>query len=875
MKAFKYWGIILMTFGLSACTNDDFRDGIDEGLKTFTSFTATIGEPANTRLSMGDVQDGKRSVWWDGKDEIVVFSDVDPELKIFWAIDVDGNKATFGGNDKVSGTEFYAYFPAFPTYSSQTVIEKDADNPNIIHVNLSSHGFSEGSLINIPMLAVSQSNNLVFKQLGGMIHFSITGVTWIDEIYFRGNNGEKLYGPGTIDLSAEEPVIELEYSQAVTAASPTTLGGEFRSGYNHSLEKDEVVDIYFPLPPMVFEKGFGLEVKSRDATGAPVSIVKKTTASVEIKRGEINHYPTVNIEEELRANDPIIFADNNVKALCVENWDTNGDGELSYAEAAAVTDIGQVFKANEDIVSFNEFQYFTGVTSTYSAFDRCVNLTSIKLPNSLVEIGSSTFYTCSSLLELEIPESVISLGVLPFTACRSLTSINIPSGVTSIPASAFADCSSLTSVNLPSGVTDMGMSVFERCTSLSSIVLPEGLTYIPLRAFYGCENLSNVKFPETLEIIISNAFYGCVSLTRIEIPAAVEQIESYAFYGCENLSNVKLHEGLIGISHDAFRNCVNLNGIELPQSLKSIGGAVFSESGLFSVVIPGGVIAVGERAFKDCDELTSVTSLPLNPPQLSSNAFDGSDCPIYVPSASLEDYRNAAGWIDYADRIKAILSSDNIRFADTCVKTLCVENWDTNGDGELSYAEAAAVTDIGQIFRGQEDIISFNEFQYFTGVTSTVDSAFDHCINLTSIKLPNSLVEIGNAIFYGCSNLIKLEIPESVTSIGVFPFYGCRSLTSVNIPSGVTRIPIYAFADCRSLENLKIPSGVTDIGIFAFYDCTSLAYIMCTPVNPPVLSFNALYGTEANIFVPAGSEDSYKNDQYWSPYADRIKTIPE
>jgi hypothetical protein len=369
------------------------------------------------------------------------------------------------------------------------------------------------------MLAVSQSNNLVFKQLGGMIHFSITGVTWIDEIYFRGNNGEKLYGPGTIDLSAEEPVIELDYSQAVTAASPTTLGGEFRSGYNHSLEKDEVVDIYFPLPPMVFEKGFSLEVKSRDATGAPVSIIKKTTASVEIKRGEINHYPTVNIEEELRANDPIIFADNNVKALCVENWDTNGDGELSYAEAAAVTDIGQVFKANEDIVSFNEFQYFTGVTSTYSAFDRCVNL--------------------------------------------------------------------------------------------------------------------------------------------------------------------------------------------------------------------------------------------------------------------------------------------------------------------------------------------------------------------TSIKLPNSLVEIGNAIFYGCSNLIKLEIPESVTSIGVFPFYGCSSLTSVNIPSGVTRIPIYAFADCRSLENLKIPSGVTDIGIFAFYDCTSLAYIMCTPVNPPVLSFNALYGTEANIFVPAGSEDSYKNDQYWSPYADRIKTIPE
>ena len=62
-------------------------------------------------------------------------------------------------------------------------------------------------------------------------------------------------------------------------------------------------------------------------------------------------------------SDNINFADDNVKALCVANWDTNHDGELSYEEAAAVTDIGQVFRNNSSITSFDEFEYFTGVTS--------------------------------------------------------------------------------------------------------------------------------------------------------------------------------------------------------------------------------------------------------------------------------------------------------------------------------------------------------------------------------------------------------------------------------------------------------------------------------------------------------------------------------
>ena len=58
----------------------------------------------------------------------------------------------------------------------------------------------------------------------------------------------------------------------------------------------------------------------------------------------------------------IIFADSKVKALCVANWDTDGDKELSEEEAAAVTSLGNVFRERSDIGAFPELRYFKSLT---------------------------------------------------------------------------------------------------------------------------------------------------------------------------------------------------------------------------------------------------------------------------------------------------------------------------------------------------------------------------------------------------------------------------------------------------------------------------------------------------------------------------------
>ncbi len=163
----------------------------------------------------------------------------------------------------------------------------------------------------------------------------------------------------------------------------------------------------------------------------------------------------------------------------------------------------------------------------------------------------------------------------------------------------------------------------------------------------------------------------------------------------------------------------------------------------------------------------------------------------------------------------------NIFFADTIVKALCVApatNWDTNGDGELSYAEAAAVTSLGGVFRNQSSIKSFDELQYFLGLTFTGNIAFEQCTNLTSIELPNSVTAIGIGAFRDCSGLTSIEIPNSVTSMGSGAFNNCTGLTSMtvladnppilanNVFHGVNNsIPVYV--PCGSLEAYQLAVG--------------------------------------------------------------------
>ena len=169
-----------------------------------------------------------------------------------------------------------------------------------------------------------------------------------------------------------------------------------------------------------------------------------------------------------------------------------------------------------------------------------------------------------------------------------------------------------------------------------------------------------------------------------------------------------------------------------------------------------------------------------------------------------------------------------IQFADDNVRSKLVAAFDTNGDGELSLAEAASVKSAESIkaaFSSDNNYTSFEEFQFFTGITNLSASMFANWTSLTSIVLPETIALVGDRAFENCCNLSSIDIPNTVKNIGQNAFSDCTRLISVNLPDKLEKIDFYLFNNCSSLLSIVIPPHVSLIRSAAFWNCTNLKTI--------------------------------------------------
>ena len=217
-----------------------------------------------------------------------------------------------------------------------------------------------------------------------------------------------------------------------------------------------------------------------------------------------------------------------------------------------------IYLNGEKIVNVAVPQGIATLSYTFYGFKDLIRIT---LPDSVTNIGDSTFRECSSLTNIALPKNVTNIGDYAFSGCGSMPGIMIPNSVMNIGDCAFSECSGLMNVTLPDSVTSIGYCVFDACSSLTSIRIPNSVTSIGVGAFNRCSNLMSIELSDRLENIGHNAFAQCSSLTSVEIPNVVTSIGDNTFSWCRSLKSITIPDSVASIGSNAFDICSSLNSV--------------------------------------------------------------------------------------------------------------------------------------------------------------------------------------------------------------------------------------------------------------------------------------------------------------------------
>ena len=267
--------------------------------------------------------------------------------------------------------------------------------------------------------------------------------------------------------------------------------------------------------------------------------------------------------------------------------------------------------------------------------------------------SNEIFYT-SNDGKIVTPKDVFGGLIISNTYDNGVGVITCDRPITGIGDSAFRDCRSLTSITIPDSVTTIGFGAFTGCYGLTSITIPDSVTTIGGNAFNSCSSLTSVTIPDSVTEIEYNAFDKCSSLTSVTIGDSVTTIGQNAFNSCSSLTSVTIPDSVTEIGNNAFKNCSSLTSVTIPDSVTTIGYAAFQSCAILEkVVIGSGVKKIGSDAFRYCYVLNDISIKATTPPSIDASSFSdiGTSPIFYVPTESIEAYKSATNWSDYANYI--------------------------------------------------------------------------------------------------------------------------------------------------------------------------------------------------------------------------------
>lgn len=298
-----------------------------------------------------------------------------------------------------------------------------------------------------------------------------------------------------------------------------------------------------------------------------------------------------------------------------------------------------------------------------ASFYGCSSLNEIIMPETVTEIGTHSFRDCWNLSNIQFSNQIKVIPYRAFSGCTSAKEVVLPKELEAIGKEAFYKCNALKVIEVTDGIKSIGEGAFYECVRLQEIELPDSVISIESDAFYGCIGIEQLIISNSITSIGSRAFHGCAKLVSIVIPASVKSIGDAAFEGCNklveiyNLSSIKLQMGSTENGYIAcYALCIHtseeeshlqqdedyvfyVNGescllvsyegedekITLPSRFDGSQYnihqfAFYNNKKITSVIVPEGIISIGNCAFSGCTKLYVIT-LPRSLQSIGNRVF--------------------------------------------------------------------------------------------------------------------------------------------------------------------------------------------------------------------------------------------------------------
>lgn len=509
-----------------------------------------------------------------------------------------------------------------------------------------------------------------------------------------------------------------------------------------------------------------------------------------------------------------------------------GDGSSDNHNALFYPPIGDDWWNNQhnlwENVNVAESIEYNGETYTvnkvaHNAFYKTIDVKTIKLPNTIKEIGSYAFGFCVNLEDINIPEGVEGIKIGTFYCCKKIVSLRLPSTIESIGDESFIDCVMLENINIPGKCKYIGNDAFSWCLALRTLTIEDGSA--PLEMGYAYEfgpmwqsymepsyyskpffrglfndcplkNLyigRNLKYDNTGNL--QSPFESCTersqssgkpvyirsgkSFNVVEFGDKVTEIHSKLFMDARIKNNITLPIGLKMVGNSAFYGAIKQSSITIPEECDSIGDCAF---------------ALGSLKILYCKSL--------NPPHIGSS-FDIQGMVVFIPQGRRSAYKADKYWgkyimCDAADEIIDV----NLKYANSLY-------------GKLSYLDLDP-EDVSRL--KVSGILGSDDWTIILKMKNLYDLDLSgvECDNISSIsgilpqlihfEFPQGLKEIKESQFNESHLMGVLRIPKSCEKIKENAFRK-SSMISQLIIDGPTVVERLAFSFCTNLNEISISGG--------------------------------------------------------------------